>query len=947
MKKLLLLLIILLIMPSCRHMATDNDISEEKAFVDSVINSRLSVDSVNIFLSQFIDEGNMYGVMRAYIEKANRKQAASDYNQSLEDCKKALELAEQIADTLEIMSILNNSGTNLRRLGAMGEASSYFYRVLNYYQTFSGNNGVQAKKNRLIALNSIGNINKTIGNDATADSLFRIALQGSLEMNDIVGCAINSANIGLIFEQKEKYDSAWHYQRMAMKYNTQANYKLGIAITHVNYGKLYEKQGDYDSAMREYQISMDSTRDMSNRWQWLMSSTKWIGLNIKKGKYDLVRDELNLAEQYAREIHSLTHLSDVARLNYLYYEGKGDERQTLKYFKIYKTYSDSLRNTQSTNETHNLRMQYERENSKREFSAMRKEHEVIQRNKNTWLTAGTVMLLFAITAILFLMYALRMRTRGQQAIKQIDEMRSSFFTNITHEFRTPLAVILGMADQLIKKGENNAEAQVIVRQGEALLDMVNQLLDMAKVKSSADSSWWCHDDVAVYVEMTAETYREFFSTKGLDLIFKSDKRNIFIDFVPEYFDKILRNLLSNAQKHTPKGGKVTIDISSGSTNLTLTVSDTGEGILPRDLPHIFEEFYQGDQSHTKTGTGIGLSFVSKMVENMSGCITARNLPEGGAEFSITMPLKQKFEVKENSSPSLRHCGERSDEAIPQHHPSMLIVNEQITADNVAINNSVATEESAGKVSILVIEDNADVRFYIGSLFDDRYSVRFASNGEEGITKAEDFMPDLIVTDLMMPVMDGFAVCRAIRENEILNHIPIIIITAKATNEDKQQAFEAGADAYLYKPFKAEELIIRVQKLLEQRVMLRDKYSKAMIEGAQEKVELTTVDRLFLDRLTSVIYERIANMGLNPDVVADKMCMSRSQLNRKVRSITGYSVAAYILHVRIEKAKRMLLTDETPIGDIAAQCGFEDSNYFSRVFRQVYKATPTQFRRKTY
>ena len=926
MKNVFLFLTILLSISACKHQVRETVSLEEKVSIDTIINAKTSADSLDLLLSQFILEDNKYGVMRAYFEKANRSQANSSYNESLEECKKSLDAAEQIADTLQIMNILNTMGTNLRRLGAMGEASAYFYKSLNYFQIYSDNSEFQAKKNRLIALNSLGNINKTVGNTEAADSLFRIALKGSLDIDDIIGCAINSANIGILFEQKAQFDSAWHFQRKAMEYNQQANYELGIAITHINYGKLYEKQGDYDNAMREYQTSMDGAKSMSNRWQWLMSSTKWIGLNIRKGNYSVVRKDLDLAEQYAQEIHSITHLSDVARLNYLYYEATGDIRQALKYFKTHKTYSDSLRNDQNTDETHTLRLQYERENSNREMAAMQKEHQDKERSKNIWMLTGTIVLLLAITAILFLGYALRMRTRSQRAIKQIDEMRSSFFTNITHEFRTPLTVIMGMAEQLKKKTGNDIESQVIIRQGNVLLDMINQLLDMAKIKSSTDQSKWFHDDVVAYVGMAAETYRDYFAMKGIDLVFKPETRNIFMDFVPEYFNKMLRNLLSNALKYTSKGGKITISISADKTNFILTVSDTGYGIHPNDLPHIFEEFYQGDQSHSEVGTGIGLAFVNKMVESMGGKITANNKPEGGAEFRTVLPLKQNFEVTD-------HLTETKQTPAGLHDINK---NEYADLDS--------EKEKEDRFSILVIEDNADVQLYIGSLLDDKYHVRFASNGEEGIFKANDFMPDLIITDLMMPVMDGYAVCQAIRESEILNHIPIIIITAKATDEDKQKALEAGADAYLHKPFNTSELNIRVSKLLEQRRLLRDKYSKAMIEGSLEEVEVSPTDRHFLDRLTSVIYERITDTELNADTVADKMCMSRSQLNRKIRDISGYSVAAYILHVRIEKAKRMLLTDETPIGEIAIQCGFYDPNYFSRVFRQVYKATPSQYRK---
>ena len=927
-----LLLTLLFLMVSCQKQMLEVDSSEKKAYVDAVIDNEFFADSLDLLLSRFVGEKNTYGVMRVYVKKAQDNHTNSKYNESLEEYRKALNAAEQLGDTLEMMDILNSMGTNLRRLGAMGEASSYFYKTLNHYGDYSGNTEIQAKKTRLIALNSIGNINKTMGNEETADSLFRVSLQGSLELGDLVGCAINSANIGLVFEQKGQLDSAWYYQHQAMEYNKRAKYNLGVAITHLNYGKLYEKQGDYDSAMREYEASMDSTKDNSNRWQWLMSSTKWIGLNIKKGNYDIVRDDLDLAEKYANEIRSTTHLSDVARLNSLYHDAKGDHRRALQYFKVHKFYSDSLRNTQSANELHSLRLQYERENNNREMLVMQQKHDNRQRNKNTWLMASIIVSLSAIIAVCILVYALRMRVRSQQVVRQIDEMRSNFFTNITHEFRTPLTVMMGMTEQLRKKGDNDVETQVIIRQGNVLLNMINQLLDMAKVKSSKEHSKWFHDDVVAYINMMIETYLDYFSLKDIDLIFISDKRSIYMDFVPEFFNKIIRNLFSNALKYTPKGGKVTLTVDSVDTDFRLIVSDTGQGIPLNDLPHIFEEFYQGDQSHTESGTGIGLAFVNKMIESMGGKIVARNLPEGGAEFSITLPLKQNFEVKDRfvyieQSPACPFPCEKEEEEIG-------VVDHTDT-------------EKKDKPSILIIEDNIDVRFYIGSLFDNIYHIRFASNGEEGISKAKNFMPDLIITDLMMPVLDGYAVCNIIRQSDILNHIPIIVITAKATDEDKQRALTAGADAYLQKPFNTDELNIRVSKLLEQRNLLRKKYSKAMIEGASEEVELSAADRQFLDRLTFVVYERIANPELNPDVVADKMCMSRSQLNRKIRNITGYSIAAYILHVRIEKAKRMLLTSETPVGEIAAQCGFEDSNYFSRVFRQIYKTSPTRFRKTSH
>lgn len=207
------------------------------------------------------------------------------------------------------------------------------------------------------------------------------------------------------------------------------------------------------------------------------------------------------------------------------------------------------------------------------------------------------------------------------------------------------------------------------------------------------------------------------------------------------------------------------------------------------------------------------------------------------------------------------------------------------------------------------------------------------------------MPDLILTDLMMPGMDGFDLCREIRNSIILNHIPIIIITAKSEDVDKVQGIEAGADAYLLKPFNTNELYVRIDKLLEQRRVLREKYSQALRNNCTDTVKLLPADQAFIDRLTNIIYSQISDTSLNSDRIAEKMCISKSQLNRKVRVITGSNTTAYILYVRMEKAKRMLSSNDMPIGDIAMQCGFEDVGYFGRVFKQTFHMTPSQYRKK--
>ena len=267
-----------------------------------------------------------------------------------------------------------------------------------------------------------------------------------------------------------------------------------------------------------------------------------------------------------------------------------------------------------------------------------------------------------------------------------------------------------------------------------------------------------------------------------------------------------------------------------------------------------------------------------------------------------------------------------------------------TEENLVLPVDGPEPEEVVLPSILIVDDNADVSYYIGGLLKDAYHILYARNGAEGLEVANEYMPELIITDLMMPEMDGYELCRKVRNSDILSHIPIIIITAKCGEAERVSGLDAGADAYLEKPFSTDELNIRVTKLLEQRRQLREKYSKALDEGTAQTVKLSPADQEFLNRLNDLIYSLMGNHGLNSDMIADKIYMSKSQLNRKVRTITGYNTSAYILQMRLERCKRLLVSTDELIGDIACRCGFEDSNYFARLFKQVFNVTPSQFRK---
>lgn len=879
----ILLMWILSLIPSCHREGEVGLSQNDQVGIDSVVSACPDIDSLQSCLRYFERTANELGVILAYKELGVRYREAARFNEAIGCHREGLRLAMQRKDTSEVIQALNNIGTNFRRLGIMDEASNYHYRALSLCERLGDKESYKARKNRTISLSGIGNVYLTLENCEMADSIFRIALEEERTLDSDLGLAMNYANLGSIFEMRGMMDSAFVYYNYSMEHNRAAGSVVGISLCHNHIGRLFEKKGQWDQAIREYRNAYDLMVADNDLYHWLESCLALARVNIYKGDLRMAEAFLEHAEGAAKVTLAWKHLSSVYHLDYLRYEKLGDYKNALNAYTSSLAYADSMRNTENMNHIQNLRVDYEKERSNRELSLIQKNYEMGQRTKNIFLIACLIVLFLTVVAMGFLWYALRMKSRNQQVMRRMEEVRANFFTNVTHEFRTPLTVILGVSEELRKGGIGEEELKtglnMIGRQGKNLLELVNQLLEVAKVRSEIGDPEWRTGDIVAYTSMIVEDNRAYARQGQVDLCFTPSETIISMDFVPEYFRRIMDNLLRNAIKFTPRGGRVVVTMECVGSMLVTHVADTGCGIAEEDLPHIFKAFYLGETGGAGTmGTGIGLSLVRQMVRSMEGRVSVKSTAGVGSEFVVMLPLR--------------------------HGDS----------------------------------------YYIGRLLNGAYQIVYARNGAEGLEIAAEQMPDLILTDLMMPEMDGYELCRRVRESEVLNHIPIIIITAKSGGKERVCGLEVGADAYLEKPFNAEELNIRITKFLEQRRLLREKYSKAMREGTELNVKLNPADQDFLAHLNDYIYALMSNHGLNSDMVADKMCMSRSQLNRKVRAITGYNTSAYILQMRMERSKRLLASTEELIGDIALKCGFEDANYFARLFKQIFNVTPSQYRK---
>ena len=922
---------------SCHRKAAVPDV--ERGQIDSVVYSVGDADSLARVMDSFISAGNLYGEMVAARELGKKLRNASQFYEAIDVHKRGLVAAEKLRDTVQIVQALNNIGTNYRRLAILDEASSYHYQALTYCDQYSGSRNPDdrtARKNRVVSLNGIGNVQLTLGNADEAENAFRQALKGENELGSALGQAINYANLGSILESREMLDSARYYYGKSLEFNEKAKSDLGVSLCHAHFGRLSEKEGDYDTAIEEYRQAYDIMEGNSDVWHWLESAVSLVRAYINAGNLERASFYLAKAGKEAGRISSMEYLAEVNRLEYLISKKKGNAVKALEYYVRSREYADSVASEKNLNHIQNVRVRYERERKQNEIELLNRSWEAERKNRNALLTMSLIALFLTIATIIVLIFLIALRNRNQRIIKEMERMKSTFFTNITHEFRTPLSVVQAAAGDVLNRSsdpEVRRDALDILRHGKGLLNLINQILDIAKLteKSAVKAvPEWKYGDIVGFISMICESHRPFAQAAGVRLVFSSPVEELEMDFIPDYVQKIVGNLLSNAVKFSPSGADVLLFVKQEEADVHIIVCDKGVGMTAEQKDKIFIPFYQAPTDSQRIGSGIGLSLVKLSVEAMNGRVDVHSAPGEGTVFIVRIPLAYGGKVSGRLNMAEYNIPEADTLATTR-----LEINEDIVC-------------GTDSFSILIIEDTAEVARWQMKQLGEGYSYYFASDGESGLARAEEIIPDLIITDIMMPGMDGYEVCRRIRSSELLNHIPVIMVTAKATHEDRMKGLAAGADAYLEKPFHADELAVRVSKLLEQRKLLQSKWEAVIRQGEPVEEnpaanELPDADRAFVGKFTDAVNKCFETGTLDYDFIASEMCLTRSHMNRKLKAITGMTSTEYIKTMRISLAKALIDTTDMKIEAIAMRCGVDDVAYFSSLFRKATGMTPTAWR----
>ena len=538
-------------------------------------------------------------------------------------------------------------------------------------------------------------------------------------------------------------------------------------------------------------------------------------------------------------------------------------------------------------------------------------------------------------------------------LKEMDKIKSRFFANISHEFRTPLTLIMGPLEQMLsspleKEREQKKKMRLMLRNSRRLHSLINQLLALSKFDSGTIKLQAFRQNIVPFLKGILHSFDSLAVQNEVELIFQTETEVISLYYDPEKLEEVISNLLSNAVKFTPAGGRITLALKvkegqSGTGEqccLEVSVSDTGPGIPPGDMAHIFDRFYQSDSTyeHHRQGTGIGLAIAREIVELHHGIITAHSpsVEDAGTRFVIQLPMGNahlKPEEIVESLPALKRLavprlGVKEDEE------------EEFEAEEKE--EEIAKEPTdQEKDIILVVEDNADVQEYIRGALESGYTVKQAKGGEEGLQQARELVPDLIICDIMMPGMDGYELCRTLKTEIATSHIPVILLTAKAAEENIIQGLETGADDYITKPFNIKMLLARIRNLIELRRHWQQTWNREMTLQPTG-MTVSEADKKFIKELKAVMEKNIPETEFNVDQLCQKLYMSHATLYRKIYALTGETPTDFIRSYRLKRGAELLKSGVGTVLEVALEVGFSSANYFTKCFKKKFHQLPTEY-----
>ena len=525
-------------------------------------------------------------------------------------------------------------------------------------------------------------------------------------------------------------------------------------------------------------------------------------------------------------------------------------------------------------------------------------------------------------------------------MQELNEMKSRFFANISHEFRSPLTLILGPLKSMYEgnfTGDYKEQFAVMIRNGESLLNQINQLLDLSQLESENMKLEASLQDIVEFVRSIAHSFSSLANDKYIHYRVELPHHPINVYFERDKLERVVFNLLSNAFKYTPEFGKVIISAHRDGQKAVITVQDSGVGIPADEVEHIFNRYYRVNDTKIKTkkGTGIGLSLTKELVELHKGEIKLHSIEGNGTTFRVYLPLGKEHLSPSDITTQPGDTGSRQYNGVEWHYPQPKETEPGITGEPAGPMESLPV--------ILVVEDNKDINNYVRQVLEPTYRVLQASNGQEGLELAVENIPDLIISDIMMPEMDGYEMCKKVKSDVKTSHIPIILLTAKASGKSTLEGFEIGADYYITKPFDPKLVVLRVRNILKSRDQFKDSLlNKENLDIDPKRVKIASRDKSFLKNAVEIVEKNMSNSDFYVDDLSKELGLSRMQLYRKLKGLIGQSANEFIRSVRLKRAAQLIEQDQLTISEITYEVGFNDLQYFRDCFKKQFGINPSEY-----
>ncbi|MGD1944691.1 MAG: ATP-binding protein [Croceivirga sp.] len=848
------------------------DEADSIAFLGMELAQKTPIDSIS--LTQF------------YTILSNTAYFRNNYEKSIGFDRKALEY--NASDLRKRAKSFLNIGTTYDLLRDYEKSDAYYKKALEAAKA--------GKEKRMTALvqSEMGALKVNLKEFAEARRLFGLALAHFEAVNDKTMMAHTLQYLAKVHVELEEFDQAIAKYEKALSIAKEINSRSTEAHSTCQLALAYYKKKDYPNAEKYFLEA--------------------------KSKFDAL-DESNM------QTWVLSRLSDL-------YAATNDYKKAFEYLEIVKARDDSLLSATSAKNIAEMEEKYQNEQKQQEIDLLSAENEIaaLKIQKQTNLRNYLILAAFLLLVIIGVVYnRYQLKNRANAKLKELDTLKTNFFTNISHEFRTPLTLILSPLQELMGQKNNTKTANalsVIHRNAKVLTNLTNQLLDLSKLEAGELALQVQEGDLKQFLKVVSASFESLAVTQNVHFVTQFEKAPETAFFDEDKVQKILNNLLSNAFKFTAEEGKVRITALTENGHALVSVEDDGPGIAEQDLRLIFKRFHQSAKNAPNTaGTGVGLTLSKELALLHHGDISVDSTLGEGTTFTLKFPIHK-------SAYRPHQIGHETDKNV---QPSQVTKPETLTKAD----NDVQTSEKV----VLLVEDNPDLSNHMRSLLEHTFQVKQSINGKIGITDALQFIPDIIITDLMMPEADGVEVCQTLKADEKTSHIPIIMLTAKADRDTKLDGLKTGADDFMTKPFDNEELKVRVQNLIDQREKLREKYEQTL-RLAPSKIRVKSPEEAFIKKALEIIDENLSNSAFTVEAFQQEMGMSRMQLHRKLKALTHFYASEFISDIRLQRAVDLLADKSLTVSEVAYSCGFNSVSYFTQCFTQKFGASPSKHLAKT-